>query len=154
MESARFATRIASTDQADLERNLTFNLRDAFNRTLQAKALLELANANLGYYDQVLKVNQERFRAGDIAKVDLQRLELQRVQFESDIENAKVALRTAKIQMLALMNDKTAVESFDVTGDFEYKETILLPAGTAPDGDGCAAGPAIGHDRHRQGPRR
>ena len=127
VDSARFATRIASTDQADLERNLTFNLRDAFNRLLQAKALLEMANTNLGYYDQVLKVNQERFRAGDIAKVDLQRLELQRVQFETDIENAQVSLRMAKIQLLALMNDKTAVESFDITGDFEYKETILLP---------------------------
>jgi hypothetical protein len=114
---------------------------------LQAKALLELANANLGYYDQVLKVNQERFRAGDIARVDLQRLELQRVQFASDFENAKVALRTAKIQMLALMNDKTAIESFDVTGDFDFKETILLPAGTAPGGPGCAPGFAVGGDR-------
>ena len=127
VESARLATRIAFTDQADLERNLTFNLRDAFNRTLQAKALVALAEDNLGYYDQVLDVNRQRLRAGDIAKVDFQRLELQRVQFESDLENAKVNLRTAKIQLLALLNDKTAVDAFDVTGEFAYRETILLP---------------------------
>jgi cobalt-zinc-cadmium efflux system outer membrane protein len=127
VDSARLATRIASTDEADLERTLTFNLRDAFNRTLQANALLGLAQDNLAYYDQILKVNQERFKAGDIAKVDLERLELQRVQFETDIENARVNLRTSKIQLLALMNDKTPLDSFDVTGPFEYKETILLP---------------------------
>ena len=127
VESARFSTQIATTDQADLERNLTFTLRDAFNRILQAKALLALANDNLSYYDQVLKVNQERFKAGDIAKVDLQRLELQRVQFESDIENAKVNLRTARIQLLALLNDRSPVDTFDTIGDFEFNETILLP---------------------------
>jgi outer membrane protein, heavy metal efflux system len=127
VDSARLSTRIAGSDQADLERTLTFNLRDAFNHILQAKALLALATDNLGYYDQVLKVNQDRFQAGDISKVDLQRLELQRVQFESDIENARVSLRTAKIQLLALMNDKTPLDSFDILGDFEYKETILLP---------------------------
>ena len=127
VDSARLATQIATTDQADLERNLTFNLRDAFNRTIQAKALLALANDNLSYYDQVLHVNQERFKAGDIAKVDLQRLELQRVQFESDIENAKVNLRTARIQLLALLNDHSPVDAFDVIGDFDFKETILLP---------------------------
>jgi len=126
-ESARLATQIATTDQADLERNLTFNLRDAFNRTLQAKALLALASDNLAYYDQVLKVNEERFKAGDIAKVDLARLELQRVQFESDLQNARVNLRTARIQLLALLNDRSPVDAFDVTGDFDFKETILLP---------------------------
>jgi outer membrane protein, heavy metal efflux system len=127
VESARLATRQATTDLADQERQLTFNLRDAFVRTLQAKALLELAKDNLAYYDQVLGVNQERFKAGDIAKVDLQRLELQRVQFESDLLNAQVNARTARIQLLALMNDRTPVDTFDVTGDFDYKETILLP---------------------------
>src|SRR5207302_8255163 len=49
VDSARLATRIAGSDEADLERNLTFNLRDAFNHMLQAKALLALANDNLGY---------------------------------------------------------------------------------------------------------
>jgi cobalt-zinc-cadmium efflux system outer membrane protein len=33
-------------------------------------------------------VNRTRFKAGDLAQVDLNRLELQRVQFESDFETA------------------------------------------------------------------
>jgi cobalt-zinc-cadmium efflux system outer membrane protein len=121
IESARYATAIAATDQQDMVRQLLFSLRDAFVRTLQAKAWLDLAGQNLTYYDKVLEVNRERYRAGDIALVDLTRLELQRAQFESDLVNAKVNLRTAKIALLALMNERQPVDSFDVSGEFAYR---------------------------------
>lgn len=126
VESARLSTAIAGTDLADLERQLTFTLRDAFVRTLQAKSLLELAEENLKYYDEVIRVNRERLKAGDISNVDQQRVELQRIQFESDLVNARVNLRTAKIGMLAVMNDRQPVDSFDVTGDFDFHQNIVL----------------------------
>ena len=126
VESARLTTTATETDTADLQRNLLFNLRDSFNRTLQAKSLLELAQENLKSYDQVISVNQDRFKAGDISKVDFQRVELQRVQFESDLASAEVNLRTAKIQLIALLNEQTPVDQFDVTGTFDYSEGILL----------------------------
>lgn len=125
LESAQKATVIAESQLADQERTLLFNLRNAFVQTLQAKAVLELANENLSYYDQVLKMSRDRKQAGDIAQVDLDRLELQRVQYESDVQTATVNLRTAKIQLLALLNDRTPVESFDVTGRFEITEQIM-----------------------------
>ena len=121
VESARLATSMAATDQQDLERQLLFSLRDAFVRTLQAKAFLELAGQNLASYDKVLEVNRVRYKAGDIAQVDLTRLELQRAQFESDLVNAQVNLRTAKIALLALMNERQPVDSFDVSGPFAYQ---------------------------------
>jgi cobalt-zinc-cadmium efflux system outer membrane protein len=126
VDSARLSTAGSRADTADLERNLIFNLHDAFNRVLQGKSLLELARDNLQYYDLVISVNQERFKAGDISKVDYERVELQRVQFESDLASADVNLRTAKIQLLSLLNDRTPVESFDVSGNFDYSERLLL----------------------------
>jgi cobalt-zinc-cadmium efflux system outer membrane protein len=59
-------------------------------------------------------------QAGDLAQVDLDRLELQRVQFESDLETALVNLRTAKIQVLTLLDDRTPIERFDVTGPYDF----------------------------------
>ena len=79
---AQKATAIAISDLSDLERNLTFNLRDAFVRVLQAKAVHRVAQENLDYYDKEISINRERFSAGAIAKVDFQRVELQRVQYE------------------------------------------------------------------------
>ena len=123
-DSARQATAIADSQLSDQERNLLFNLRGAFVQTLQQKAILALAQENLSYYDQVLKVSRDRRELGDLAQVDLERLELQRVQYETDLETAAVNLRTAKIQLLMLLNDRTPVEQFDVTGPYESPDRI------------------------------
>jgi len=123
-ESAQKATGIAESQLADQERNLIFNLRSAFVTILQQKAVLTVTRDNLAYYDRLLNVSRDRFKAGDIAKVDLVRLELQRVQFESDVQTALVNLRTAKITLLMLLNDRTPIEQFDVTGPFDFSEQI------------------------------
>lgn len=123
-ESAQKATRVAESQLADQQRTLLFNLRNAFVQVLEQKAVLALAKENLGYYDQVLKVGRDRKQAGDIAQVDLERLELQRVQYETDLETATVNLRTAKIQLLALLNDRTPVERFEVVGTYDFAEQI------------------------------
>jgi cobalt-zinc-cadmium efflux system outer membrane protein len=48
-------------------------------------------------------------------------LQLQRVQYESDVQTAEVNLRTAKIQLLRMLNDQTTpVEPFDVSGPFDF----------------------------------
>ena len=124
LESAEKATGITVSSQADLERNLLFNLRSAFVGMMQAKAVLRLTVDNLSYWDQVLKISRDRFHAGDIAQIDLDRLELQRVQFESDVQTAEVNLRTSKIQLLMLLNDRTPIDQFDVLGLYEYADQL------------------------------
>lgn len=124
-ESAEKATAVSISQMADQERMLIFNLRNAFVQTLQQKAVLALAKDNLAYYDRLLGISRERFNAGDIARVDLDRLELQRVQYESDVQTAQVNLRTAKIQLLTLLNDRTPVEQFDVTGPFDFVDEVM-----------------------------
>jgi outer membrane protein, heavy metal efflux system len=119
-DSAERATGIAAAAQADLERNLLFTLRSAFVQVLQAKAFRTLARDNLTSYDQVLGLSRDRLQAGDIAQIDLNRLELQRVAYESDAQTAEVNLRTAKILLLRLLNDQTPVEQFDVSGPFDF----------------------------------
>jgi len=118
-ESAKKETAIGISQQDDLERGLLFNLRSAFVQTLQAKAVLQVSQDNLDYYDHVLKISSDRYDAGDIAQIDLDRLQLQRVQYESDVQSAMVNLRTAKIQMLMLLNDRTPVDQFDLVGVFD-----------------------------------
>jgi cobalt-zinc-cadmium efflux system outer membrane protein len=121
-ESAQKTTGLVETQLADQQRTLLFNLRNAFVQVLQQKAVLALARENLSYYDQVLRVGRDRKQAGDIAQVDLDRLELQRVQYETDLQSATVNVRTAKIQLLTLLNDRTPVEQFDVAGPYDFAE--------------------------------
>jgi cobalt-zinc-cadmium efflux system outer membrane protein len=125
LESAQKGTAVAESQQSDLERTLLFNLRAAFVNTLQAKQVLAMAKENLAYFDREMEIGRTRFKAGDIARVDLDRLELQRVQYQSDLETATVNLRTAKINLLALVNDRTPVDTFDVTGPFDFADNLM-----------------------------
>jgi cobalt-zinc-cadmium efflux system outer membrane protein len=123
-DQARESTTIAESTYLDQERGLVFNLRSAFVQTLQAKAVLQNAKENLEYWDKELDLNRLRLKAGDLAQVDLNRLVLQRVQFESDFETAWLNLRTAKIQLLMLLNDRTPIDRFDVSGPFDFTDEL------------------------------
>jgi cobalt-zinc-cadmium efflux system outer membrane protein len=103
---------------------MIFALRAAFVGTLQAKFILDLAKADLDYYDKIIAISQDRFKAGDLASIDLDRIELLRVQYEAELQTAIVNLRTAKIQLLQLLNDRTPAEQFDVTGSFDFSDAL------------------------------
>ena len=124
LQSAKEGTQIAGSQHEDLERNLIFDLRLVFVQTLQAKAVLELAQADLEYYDKIIDISRERFKVGSIGQVDLDRIELLRVQYESEIQTAIVNLRTSKIQLLQLLNDRTPLDKFDVSGPFGFSDNM------------------------------
>ena len=123
-ESAQEGTRITEAQHEDLKRNLEFTLRAAFVETLEAKAVLDMAKADLDYYDKIIDISRARLRAGDIAQIDFDRIELLRVQYESELQTAIVNLRTAKIQLLQLLNDRTPLDQFDVTGIFDFSDAL------------------------------
>jgi outer membrane protein, heavy metal efflux system len=125
LANAKKSTEIAATSYLDQERGLIFNLRTAFASVLQAKAFLDNAKLNLTYWDRELGVDRQRLNAGDIAQIDYDRLELQRVQFQSDFETATVNVRTAKIQLLMLLNDRTPIEQFDISGPYDYAQLAM-----------------------------
>jgi cobalt-zinc-cadmium efflux system outer membrane protein len=124
LQSAKEGTQIGGSLHEDLERNMLFSLRSAFVQTLEAKAVLELAKADLEYYDKIIDISQARFNDGSLAQVDLDRIELLRVQYESEIETATVNLRTQKIQLLQLLDDRTPVDQFDVSGPFDFSNDL------------------------------
>jgi cobalt-zinc-cadmium efflux system outer membrane protein len=124
LESAREGTKISASEHENLNRSLLFDLRSQFVQTLEAKAVLDLARADLDYYDKIIEISRSRFKAGDLAQIDLDRIELLRVQYEVEIQTALVNLRTAKIQLEQLLNDRTPVEQFDVTGNFDFTDEL------------------------------
>jgi cobalt-zinc-cadmium efflux system outer membrane protein len=124
LESAKEGTQISASEHDDLKRSLLFDLRSQFVQTLEAKSVLDLAKADLAYYDKIIAISRSRFKAGDLAQIDLDRIELLRVQYEVEIQTAIVNLRTAKIQLLELLNDRTPVEQFDVTGTYDFADDL------------------------------
>jgi cobalt-zinc-cadmium efflux system outer membrane protein len=124
-EAAQEGTSITESTHADLQRNLLFTLRTAFVNALQAKAFFELARQELEYWDSEIAISRQRLKAGDLAKVDLDRIVLQRAQYQADYVTGEVNLRTAKIALLMLLNDRTPVEKFDIAGPYDFSNSLL-----------------------------
>lgn len=125
LKSAQQGTQITQSEHEDLQRTMEFTLRAAFVNTLEAKTVLQMAKSDLDYYDHIIAISQDRLKAGDIAQIDFARIELMRVQYESELQTAIVNLRTAKIQLLQLLNDShTPLNQFDVTGNFDFSENL------------------------------
>ncbi len=125
LKSAQEGTAITESQHEDLKRTLEFTLRAAFVNTLEAKTVVEMAKADLAYYDHIIAISRDRLNAGDMASVDFARIELLRVNYESELQTAIVNLRTSKIQLLQLLNqDRTPLNQFDVTGNFEFSDTL------------------------------
>ena len=124
LQSAKEGTQITVSQHEDLDRNMLFALRSAFVQTLEAKAVLELAKADMEYYDKIIDISKAMFASGALAQIDLDRIELLRVQYESEIQTAIVNLRTAKIALLQLLDDRTPVDQFDVTGPFDFSNEL------------------------------
>jgi cobalt-zinc-cadmium efflux system outer membrane protein len=125
LESAQKGTKITTSAHADLERTMLFTLRSAFVQALQAKAFFDIARQNLEYWNKEIEINRDRFKAGDLAKVDLDRIVLQRAQYQADYINSQVNLRTAKIALLMLLNDRTPVENFDINGPYDFQDQLM-----------------------------
>ena len=124
LESAQKATGIARSQQADLESTLLFSLRSAFVQTAAGQAGARAGQGQPRVLRRELAISRARFKAGDIAHVDLDRLELQRVQYESDFETASGESAHRQDQLLTLLNDRTPADKFDVTGPFDFGSHI------------------------------
>ncbi|HTV13412.1 MAG TPA: TolC family protein [Acidobacteriaceae bacterium] len=123
-KSAQEGTQIAASQHEDLERTLLFTLRSAFVQVLQAKAIVDLSKQELDYYDRIIDISHERWVKGDLAEIDFERIDLQRVQYESDLQTAEVNLRTAKIQLLQFLDERTPIDQFDVQGTFDFSDQL------------------------------
>ncbi len=125
LDNAKKSTDISQSSYADQRRTLLFTLRNAFVQVLQAKAVLGNANENLKYWDNELDINRRRNAAGDLALLDLKRLDLQRAAFETDQQTAGLNLNTSKIVMRQLLlMDREPLERFDIVGEYTYSDSL------------------------------
>jgi cobalt-zinc-cadmium efflux system outer membrane protein len=110
---------------ADAERQVTFQTRQAFINALLAKSTLELAQQNLQDFSNVVEVNRERMNVGDLAEADFYKISIQKLQFETDVSSAEVALLQAKAMLRQNVGLESVTEDFDVDGDLAYTKYLV-----------------------------
>jgi len=105
-------------DQYTLQEQQTvLAVKQAFTTMLLGKAALKLAQDNLKDFRRELDINQARYDAGDIGKLDYERLDLQLAQFETDESSAEANLSQSSYQLQTLMGVDHPNNSFDIAGE-------------------------------------
>jgi cobalt-zinc-cadmium efflux system outer membrane protein len=124
---ARDTTDVAAKSAADAERQLSFQTAQAFINVLLAKSTLELAEEDLQNFSNVVEVNRERLRAGDLAEADFYKISLQKLQFEQDLSSAEAALVLARAALRQNVGFEGLAETFEVDGDLAFTQyTVTL----------------------------
>ena len=123
---ARDTTDVTALTVNDAERQVRFQVAQAFIGVLLAKSNLELAQQDLKDYSDVVEINRRRYQAGDISNGDFLKIALQKLQFEQDVAAAELALAQSKISLRQLLGYQTVPENYDVGGVLEPKRRVIL----------------------------
>jgi cobalt-zinc-cadmium efflux system outer membrane protein len=128
--------RIAAADaNAELARGifqtvvwqLTNDLKRKFYTALLAESLLKLAQENQNTFAETLKQTTELYNAGEISGLELKRLEVEKLKFDTDVANSQrdyeVAVRDLRV---TLGGDYQAMD-IDVAGTLDYEPYDFSP---------------------------
>jgi cobalt-zinc-cadmium efflux system outer membrane protein len=117
LEDARATTSQTQAQLEDSIRQTELAVKTAFTHMLIAKQSLELSTASLKDFGHEVDIAHDRFTAGDLGKLDYERLDLQLGDFESDQANDIINLRQASDQLQTLIGVESPSADFDITGD-------------------------------------
>lgn len=87
----------------ELTRRVVFAVESAYVDVQLAKANLALAQQNLEYLQNVVRVNQARLASGDLAQVELDRSQIAALQYATAVDEARLQLEQSKTQLRLLI---------------------------------------------------
>lgn len=125
LQAARDQTAVTRAQVLDAQRSLTFNVAQEFISVLLAESNLQFAQEALSSYRQTVDISNQRYKAGDISQGDLLKIQLQLLQFQTDVSSAQVAKVQALASLRQLLGYGTVADSFDVVGDLVYQPLTL-----------------------------
>ena len=124
----------------DNERQLRFQVVQAFVTVLLAKSTLQFAREDLANFSQEVDLNHARLVAGDLAEGDYLKISLQKLQFEQDVSSAELSLVQARATLRQLLGYQSVADGFDVTGALAHKKQMVQLGRSGETGAGDAAG--------------
>jgi cobalt-zinc-cadmium efflux system outer membrane protein len=122
LRAARDATTVTTAQVGDAERTLKFNVAQQFINALLAKSNLNFALKDLSSFQDTVRINEERYKAGDISKNDYLKIRIQLLQNESAVAADRLAKAQALLSLRQLIGYQSVPRDYDVAGDLEFRE--------------------------------
>jgi len=121
LRAAKDQTAVVRSLVSDSERQLVFNVSQQFLDVLLAESTLQFAQQDLDSFQKTVDISKERFRVGDISEGDFLKINLQLLQFQTDVSAAKLAKLQSLAALRQLLGFETVPDDYDVEGTLAYQ---------------------------------
>lgn len=115
---ARQELAATDSDVQNTVRQLRFELKRRFYSVVLAKAQHDLAQEILKQFDEIIRLNEARFKQGELSGLEINRVRAERLRFFTDVLDSDLQLKNAKTALLELLGVQDLSGSFEVIGNF------------------------------------
>jgi cobalt-zinc-cadmium efflux system outer membrane protein len=123
-EVAEFGLSVAEAQLADILRQGISEVKHLYYESLLARATVQIATENRDTFQQLLRVNLVRFQEGAIPEGDLLKVRLERVKFDSAVQQAELALRQSMIRLQERLG-RSDYHDVEISGDLAFSPLDL-----------------------------
>ncbi|MCX6589988.1 MAG: TolC family protein [Acidobacteria bacterium] len=128
IELAQSVKAVTEMEFLSKTRALIFEVQNAFVEAQLAEENAAILRESSQALETIVKLNQARVQAGDLAGVELARTEVAALQFENQVLQAEARFRAAKFRLQTLMGRTVMDPQFDIVEEFRREDlTKLLP---------------------------
>ena len=125
LDAAKTATAVTEAQVTDAQRTVLASAAQLFIGALLAKSNVEFAQTLLDSYKKTVKISEDRFNAGAMSRNDLLKIQLQQLQFETDVNTAGLAKTQALASLRQFLGFDSVPADYDVAGNLAYESVPL-----------------------------
>jgi cobalt-zinc-cadmium efflux system outer membrane protein len=125
LQAQKDITAVTRSQVADSERQLIFQVATLFFNAQLAESTLDLAQQDVKSFQQTVDVSEHEFKVGGISENDYLKIQVQLLQYQSDLEQARVAREQALSDLRQLLGYESVASDYDVEASFEYRPIQL-----------------------------
>jgi cobalt-zinc-cadmium efflux system outer membrane protein len=124
IETAQSARAGAEADFLNTSRTLILDVENAFVDLLVAEDQMQLNQASEADFKRLVELDEQRVRAGDLAKVELMRSRVALLQFQNQVLRYGQSFRAAKFRLQALVGRTEFRTQFMPQGELRREATV------------------------------
>ncbi|MGA3224925.1 MAG: TolC family protein [Acidobacteriaceae bacterium] len=125
LQAQKDITAVTRSQVADSERQLIFQVSTLFFNAQLAESTLDLAQQDVKSFQQTVDVSEHEFKVGGISENDYLKIQVQLLEYQSDLEQARVAREQALSDLRQLLGYESVAADYDVEASFEYRPIKL-----------------------------
>lgn len=105
---------------ADNERSLTYQVATLFVNVQLAESAIDLAQQDLKSFQKTVDIAEFQFQSGGISESNYLMIEVQLLQFQTDLESAQLAREQGLSDLRQLLGYESVSADYDVVDAFDY----------------------------------